>query len=231
MKSIPVKTVLSVILVLCCFALLAIVPLAVGAQEIQVPQDLADAPPVEELSPSMLVASSAEVDTATGIFGFLSSAPIWATVSLLILILGWAAFNLWMFIHALVKPIKKKVLWLLLLFFLGPIAAIVYFFTGRKSADEVYVVPTVAAGTFPAVGLSPMPPISSMPIPVSTPVPASPPPSGDPGVRLSSVIQGYAPEPAVSSAAVPAVPGVPTLPTPLPQAPEPVIPPSPGNNV
>lgn len=57
-------------------------------------------------------------------------------ISLFVIGILLVVFYFWMLIDTLVRPIKHKLLWFLVVFFLGPLAAIVYFFTGRKHLKD-----------------------------------------------------------------------------------------------
>lgn len=54
--------------------------------------------------------------------------------TIILIVLGLIAiiFSVWMLVDAAIKPVNNKVLWIILILFVGPLAALIYFFTDRK---------------------------------------------------------------------------------------------------
>ncbi len=237
-----------ILYVLLSLVLSTLAPIAV-AQDITIPDDLAGAPPPEQLSPALLTEQVEE--GAAGQVGVLpspaiaksnlaiakldlavamGSVPMWVWAVVGAIALVSIGFTVAMLVHAITKPISRKPLWVVLLLLFGPIAALVYVFTGRKSAEDAYlnlapaVTPGVVSVGMPSSSPAPTPP---QPTPVVTvPAPSSfgavqPvvfPQREEEGVKLGSVLQ-IAPEP------VPVVPPVPpAAPAARPSAVAPVAP-------
>ena len=79
-----------------------------------------------------------EVDCAAAWGGLKKAAGLFSGLILVFIIISVAAsiFWLFMFVHAAIKPIENKALWLILLLFFNIIAAIVYYFVVKKEFDK-----------------------------------------------------------------------------------------------
>lgn len=198
--------------------------LAVQAQEIALPEGLADAPPPETIPQALLPASQLR-GQATETSGLFDTLSLFVLIPIGIVSISLAIVTLWMLIHAITKPITHKSLWILLIVFTGPIGAFVYLFTGRNSVQDAYL--NLASEDQTAVPVAqpvapiytppiPQPPISAAPLVQlpSTPVPPLGPPvsvSSPPGATEGVMLGALASEPPT-----PLLPSPPLSPPPAP---------------
>ena len=79
-----------------------------------------------------------EVDCEKVWGGVKKAAGFFGGIAILFIVVSIAAsiFWLFMFVHAAIKPIENKALWLVLLLFFNIIAAIVYYFVVKKEFDK-----------------------------------------------------------------------------------------------
>lgn len=68
-----------------------------------------------------------------------------ALIALIVFLIAISIFWLFMFIHAIIKPIENKVLWIVLLFVFSFPAAVVYYFVVKRKFYETPPVPPVSA--------------------------------------------------------------------------------------
>ncbi len=83
--------------------------------------------------------------------GFLAGGAIVLVILGVIGLIG-GAFWIWMFIDAIRFEKEKKVLWIVLLIFLGIIAAIIYYFVRKRKRGHITIPP------IPPVPPTPAPP-------------------------------------------------------------------------
>lgn len=58
-------------------------------------------------------------------------------------------FYIWMLVHAITKPIPNKIIWILVIFFLSPIWAIVYYFAIKRHFNEWIGTVSTSSQTVP----------------------------------------------------------------------------------
>ena len=58
-------------------------------------------------------------------------------------------FYIWMLVHAISKPIPNKIVWILVIFFLSPVWAIVYYFAIKRNFNEWVTNTTTSPQTVP----------------------------------------------------------------------------------